>query len=109
MDDARQDLIGFNEAAYRKVNEAIEAGARSSDPSAALAVRCECGSLGCNGLIPLTVGEYEAVRAGPRRFVLLQGHEIAEVERVVERHENYVVVEKHDESAAVAEATDPRA
>ena len=39
---------------------------------------------------------------------VLEGHDSPEVERVVERHERYVVVEKHDEAATVAEETDPR-
>jgi hypothetical protein len=108
MDDATKDLIGFNEAAYRKVNEAIEAGAKHSGPGAAFAVRCECGSIGCNRLIELTVAEYEAVRASPRRFVLLHGHEIPEVETVVERFDDYLVVEKDPETAHIAERTDPR-
>lgn len=108
MDDAAKELAGLNEAAYRKVNEAIEAGARPTSGERRLAVRCECGSVGCNALLEVSVAEYEAVRASPRRFLLLEGHDSPEVERVVERHERYVVVEKHDEAATVAEETDPR-
>ena len=56
----------------------------------------------------MSVEAYEAVRASPRRFLVLEGHETPEVERVVERHPAYVVVEKLDEAARVAEETDPR-
>ena len=38
---------------------------------------------------------------------MLPGHEIPEVEHV-ERHDGYVVAEKRQEAAAVAEDTDPR-
>jgi len=34
------------------------------------------------------------VRNDPRRFAVVPGHEIAEVEDVVERHEHYAVIEK---------------
>jgi len=48
------------------------------------------------------------VRAHPRRFFLLATHELLDVERVVERHDDYLVVEKIGEGADIAERTDPR-
>jgi hypothetical protein len=99
-----QERIAFNEATFRKVNEGIERG-RDDDR---VAFRCECGRLGCNRLIELTHAEYEVVRAHPRRFFLLTTHELLPVERVVERHDGYVVVEKVGEAGDIAERTDPR-
>jgi hypothetical protein len=49
------------------------------------------------------------VRAGAAQFVLVPGHEIPAIERVVERAASYVVVEKVGDAAEVAEETDPRA
>jgi hypothetical protein len=100
--------IGHNEAVFRDVNERIEAGQWPGDPGEPAAFRCECASLGCNMLIELTLSAYERVRADPRHFVLVPGHEIAGVEPVVEREAEYVVVEKEAEAGRVAEATDPR-
>jgi hypothetical protein len=98
--------IAMNEAAFRKVNEGMEAG---QGPSGLLSFVCECGRLPCNQLIQLTRAEYESVRANPRRFAIVDGHEILEAESVVERHERYLVVEKHgDAEAEVVEHTDPR-
>jgi len=37
------------------------------------------------------------------------GHEIVEVETVIERHDRYAVVRKLEPSGAVAKETDPRA
>ena len=99
-----QERVGFNEATFRKVNEGIE---RGSDDDR-VAFRCECGRLGCNQLIELSLADYEAVRAHPRRFFLLATHELLEVERVVERHDDYHVVEKLGEAGDIAERTDPR-
>ena|SRR5436190_19108762 len=102
------ERIARNEAAYRDVNDAIRAGRADIDPGVPRPFVCECGQLGCNQLVDLTLSEYEAVRAHPRRFLLLAGHEIPDVEVVVERHDGWVVAEKRATAAAVAEETDPR-
>jgi hypothetical protein len=96
----------MNEATFRKVNEGMEAG---QDPSGPLAFVCECRRLGCNELIQLTRTEYEGIRRNPRRFAILDGHEILEAEKIVERHDRYLVVEKAgDPEAEIVEHTDPR-
>jgi hypothetical protein len=100
-----QERLAINEATFRKVNEGIE---RGNDDDRRVGFRCECARLGCNQLIELSRAAYEAVRAHPRRFFLLATHELLEVERVVERHEGYLVVEKVGEAGDIAERTDPR-
>ena len=96
----------MNEATFRKVNEGMEAG---QDPSGLLSFLCECGRLRCNQLMQLTRAEYESIRANPRRFAIVDGHEILEAEEIVERHDRYLVVEKSgDPEADVVEDTDPR-
>jgi hypothetical protein len=103
-----EDRIARNEALCREVNEHIEAGRWPTECSGGLAFRCECGALGCNMLVELTVAEYERVRESATHFVLVPGHEIPAIERVVERDPTYVVVEKLEEAGEVAEETDPR-
>ena len=49
------------------------------------------------------------VRSDPCRFAIVDGHELLEVEEVVERHDRYAVVRKLEASGAVAKETDPRA
>jgi hypothetical protein len=106
MQSQGKQRVAMNEATFRKVNEGMEVG---QDPSGLMTFVCECGRLGCNKLIELTRGEYEDVRANPRRFAILDGHEIPEVEDVVERHDRYIVVEKSgDLEAEIVEHTDPR-
>jgi hypothetical protein len=104
MAGAPQERLAINEASFRKVNEGIEAGSEDDR----LAFACECGRLGCNELIELSRAEYVAVREHPRRFFLLASHQLLDVERVVERHDDYIVVEKVGEAGDVAERTDPR-
>jgi hypothetical protein len=90
----------------RQVNEAIERGTRGV--GAAIFV-CECGNLGCNSTVELTITEYEEVRSGFERFLVLPGHELEDIEDVVERHDDYLVVAKRDGQAkAIALATDDR-
>jgi hypothetical protein len=70
---------------------------------------CECSHAGCTHQIEMTLIEYEAVRADPTRFAVRPGHELLEIERIVEKHPNYLVVEKQDPAAEeVALETDPR-
>jgi hypothetical protein len=98
--------VAMNEATFRKVNEGMELG---QDPSGLMTFVCECGRLGCNELIQLTRGEYENIRTNPRRFAIVDGHEILEAEEIVERHDRYSVVEKTgDPEAEIVEHTDPR-
>jgi hypothetical protein len=108
---AREDRIARNEALFRSVNERVRelvtnAGSRERDPVASFV--CECGSADCTATIEMTVPEYENVRADPTHFVVVSGHEIPEVEEVVERHEHYDVVRKHAAEAQIAIETDPR-
>src|SRR3954452_20995404 len=95
----------MNEATFRQINEGVRAVERGEG---LITFFCECGRLGCNQLIRLSRAEYEAVREDPRRFAILPGHELPEVEDVVERHERYTVIEKHADTAEVVERTDPR-
>jgi hypothetical protein len=109
MDDETARRIGHNEALFRDVNEALARTKTDSAEDRLHPFRCECGALGCNQLIELTMPEYEAVRAHPTRFALTPGHDIPEAERVVERHDRYAVVQKVEDAAEVARDTDPRA
>src|SRR6185437_1318518 len=83
MDSER--AIGRNEALFREVNERIrEITAGQAVPLDEFVIfQCECGRLDCQEQAHLSLAEYEAVRAEPNRFIVLQGHELPEVERVV--------------------------
>ena len=109
MADAKEpEQVARNEAIFREVNEAIEAGRWPGEEATPIAFRCECSRLGCNTMIDVVGQAYERVRADPRRFLVAPGHELAEEESVVERHDSYLVVEKRAEAGEVAEETDPR-
>jgi hypothetical protein len=108
----RDERIARNEALFRSVNERVRALVESSaqsdrDP---VAFVCECGREDCAESVELTLGDYERVRSDSSLFMVVPGHEIADVEDVVERpSDRYVIVRKHEEEAEVALETDPRA
>lgn len=108
MNERVQLRVAANESAFREVNEAIERGLWPGEEDTLVAFRCECASLDCAQLLELTLNEYERVRAESRRFLLVRGHELPDVETVVETYERYVVVEKHAVAGEQAEASDPR-
>ena len=108
MEGSKQRRAAANEATIRDVNEGIERGQWPGEEDTPVGFRCECARLGCNRLIELTVREYEDVRANPRRFVVLPGHEVPDVETVVEARPGYVIVEKQNHAGEVAEEHDRR-
>jgi hypothetical protein len=57
--------------------------------------QCECGNTsGCHARVRMSLAEYERVRAGRRSYAVAPGHELPDVERVLERSERYLVVGK---------------
>jgi hypothetical protein len=108
VEGKKQRRAAANEATIRDVNEGIERGQWPGEEDSPVGFRCECARLGCNQLVELTVREYEEIRANPRRFVVVPGHQFRDVETVVESRPGYIIVEKLDQAAEVAERHDPR-
>ena len=69
---------------------------------------CECADTDCKSTISLTRAEYEAVRLVPTHFPILPGHQVPEVERVVEKTKRFYIVEKFGTAGLHAVERDPR-
>lgn len=99
-----------NQALYREVNEKMadlnEAFVELLDVGSSWV--CECADIDCTESMSLTPAEYEELRAHPNRFAVLPEHVYLEVERVVDEHDGYVVVEKLGAGASFAVEHDPR-
>lgn len=95
-----------NEAIFREVNERIEELARPWSDD--MEVFCECADPECTETMTVSVEKYEAVRAHPTWFFVLPGHEVTEVEEVVERGDDLLVVRKRGEAGEIAAELDPR-
>ena len=106
--EERAREVGRHQALFREVNERIEELAGTFDLKDELTILCECGSGDCAERIALSEDEYERLRRIPTHFAVRPGHEIPQVERVVERHDGFVVVEKFGDSGNAAIRLDPR-
>jgi hypothetical protein len=108
--DEQQRRIGVNEAVFREANERIEdLNETFATLTDRLVLVCECGDAECVEKISLTRQAYEELRADPTQFAVVPGHEVANVEEVVARHEGYYVVRKvAGVPRHIAEVTDPR-
>ena len=62
----------------------------------------------CGEHVDLRKAEYERVRSDSRHFVIVPGHEVADVETVIERNEGWAIVEKAPNLTGTVEELDPR-
>jgi hypothetical protein len=110
MPDERAARLAENEARFRVINDRVEhdLAQEVDDPDERLPFVCECAQRTCNARIDLSVAEYERVRAQPILFAVAPGHEITDVEDVVERHERYFLIRKHAETWDIVVETNPR-
>lgn len=93
-----------NEALFREVNQNIALleerhGTASSQP----VFLCECADAGCTEQLSVDAETFRRVRKQPRHFLLRAGHDDPQLERVVETHPDFVIVEKTGEAGRVAE------
>lgn len=109
MDD-RATRIGRNEVLFREINERLNDLQESFDVFAERAdFVCECGDASCAEEITMSLAEYEHVRSTPTWFAIKPGHEIADVEELVEKRDGYDIVRKSEGGPAeLARAEDPR-
>jgi hypothetical protein len=108
--EERERRLGLNEAMFREVNERVEDVNKAFGAiTGQFDIFCECGDTTCIERLSVPMSDYERVRSESTHFLLHLGHEDPTVERVIEHHEGYVIVEKEGvDVEEVAEATDPR-
>jgi hypothetical protein len=93
--DKRGKRLGQNEVLFREVNERLrEVGEGFSFVTEQAEFVCECGAASCVERLRMPLAEYEQVRADPKRFFVVKGHELAEYEKVVKERPDYLIVEK---------------
>ncbi len=103
-----KERVACNEAAFRRINESVEADYSETEYGGRIGFLCECGHSDCEEPIEMTRREYERIREHARRFAVIADHAIGITEDIVERHQGYAVVEKHEDVADLAERSDPR-
>lgn len=102
---SREARVAKNEVLFREVNERI----REVAPGGPTEFLCECGDAGCVEPVSLSLGQYEDVRREPARFFVRPGHQVPDIEDVVEDAGGFLVVAKREGTPAeIAEENDPR-
>lgn len=103
MEDAQKTRLARNEDLFRQVNDRIDDLAEThGDDAHTYEFFCECSDLGCTERVRLTLAQYAHVRAEPSRFVVVKDHVIEEIEHVIERADDHVLIEKHGRAGVVA-------
>ena len=105
MSDSKRRAL--NENVFREMNERLELLGEEFGVDT-VEFLCECADPACTAALHIPPRVYEAVRDHARRFLVVPGHQREPIERVVETHRDYLVVEKQGEAGEVAEDTDPR-
>jgi hypothetical protein len=108
MASAREERLALNEALFRAANERMGDWEERHRVEATELYFCECADPECRQKVSLHEADYERVRSDSEHFVVVPGHEVADIETVIESHEAWVVVEKAPEIRKIVEATDPR-
>jgi hypothetical protein len=93
---------------FRDLNEQLRSLAKGFGLDAEFDLVCECTNGGCFERVTIRLGEYEAIRRFPTRFVVKPGHAANGVERIAEETSYFLVVEKIGPDAETAILLDPR-
>jgi hypothetical protein len=107
--DRSVERAAENEATFRKANEGLEEKAAEFGlEEERTPYLCECEDERCTNVMGLTRSEYEAVRANPKSFVLVPGHQGAD-DVVLREATGFIVIEKTGEEGELVAERDPRA
>ena len=106
--DERERRIALNEAAFRVANERRKGWPERQEADEPLSYYCECANPDCRVMLQADRALYERVRSNPRHFIIVPGHEVPDVETVLDATDDYAVIEKSPAVDTIVEGTDPR-
>ena len=90
-----------------RVAELIDGFHNSEAEDPVMTVFCECGSEECMAPIETTLAEYQAVRAGPMRWVVSSTHIDTTADSIIARRNGYALIE-HASDRLSPKAPPPR-
>jgi hypothetical protein len=99
MDYQSERRLVENEVIVKKLNERLKKTVKTllettDSDEVELLFNCECSDLQCDARIKIGLKTYENIHKRKDYFTLTRGHEIPEIEDVVERNEDYIIVQK---------------
>lgn len=89
---------------FRWMNEQVPL-VQDDWPTTAYDLICECGDRDCLRVLTIDRRTYEQIALAPLHFVVLPGHERADLEDVVEKQPTHVVVRPRQLTAAEGRRT----
>jgi hypothetical protein len=99
------DRLVRTQLLFREVNERVRETIGAFDGPAEFL--CECSGEDCIEMVLMEMTDYDRIRAQPNLFPVVPGHELMEVDRVVDQRHGYILVERVAAADEVTRA-DPR-
>jgi hypothetical protein len=97
----------INEHLFRDLNMRIKAATRRlfrqaniRDDDVPVDFACECSDPNCLTRIPIDIETYERIHCEPNQYVVVPSHQHGDIERVVRKESDYLVVAKFEELEA---------
>jgi len=103
MDEFSERRLVENEVIFRDANQTAQQFIEQVEgPHSAkkAGFYCECSNLDCRERIELTAEEYKRLHQNKRHFVVVPGHEMPQVEKVIQQETTYSLIEKFVEPPA---------
>ena len=95
MSESREQRQAQNQLIFRSVNQEIKRlSEKLLDAGSDVDFVCECDDPACIKAITMPLAEFTEFDRMENCFIVVPGHEDAEVEEVMTRHKNYLVVAK---------------
>jgi hypothetical protein len=70
---------------------------------------CECANEKCHDRVELTLNQYKKYHRNGSQFIVLPGHHVPEIERIIHKTGTFYVVEKYMTPPSDAEQLNPTA
>jgi hypothetical protein len=55
---------------------------------------CECSDLNCDKRVRVSIADYETIHANKSHYIVVDGHQLTDIETVVNKVNGYLVVQK---------------
>lgn len=96
MKKSDERRLAENEVIFRQINKDADDFLHDTGVQNFVLVPflCECSNIHCQERIELPPTEYKRIHEDTNRFIVRRGHDVPKIERIVERHDTYDVVEK---------------
>jgi hypothetical protein len=106
MDKKTVHKLAENEVIFREANfsvaEFISEG-EGEDTKTVIPFYCECSNRNCRKRIRLTPKQYQSFHQKRRYFIAIDGHEVPDIEKIIQKEDGYNVIEKFGEPPTAEE------